>query len=79
LRTNSSKTHKMTNYVNKRFFDSMSIDKFNTELENSDWNVLYNLIDNCEDSNIVFNKFSIIYNAAFDKYFPEILSNSLII
>ena len=30
-----------------------------------------NLIDNCEDSNIVFIKFSIIYNAAFDKYFPE--------
>ena len=47
----------MTNYVNKRYFDFMSIDKFNTELENSDWNVLYTLIDNCEDLNIVFISF----------------------
>ena len=38
LKRNSIKSYKIDNYASKRYFDSGSIDKFNTELANMDWN-----------------------------------------
>ena len=71
LKRNSIKSYKIGNYASKRYFDSGSIDKFNTELANMDWNALYNSIERREDCNIAFSKLSLMYNKAFDNYFPE--------